>query len=142
MSEVLKLQAAVEALIDCPVCAGSGLVDTRQADEMATRCSHVWIGNVCTNCGVAYHINQERENNALRAGLSLVATNLGNGSFAAPTASIEFLCVCLPREVKAVCDDLRTERDALRRRVEELERLIGMPITHSMECQQMRIILG
>lgn len=36
----------------------------------------------------------------LRGALSKVATNLGNGSAASPGASLEFLCDCVPNEVK------------------------------------------
>ena len=49
------------------------------------------------------------ENKALRDGLSLVADNIGNGSFASPDASLDFLSVEVPKEVKLYCQRLRDE---------------------------------
>jgi len=57
------------------------------------------------------------ENTKLRNALSQVATNLRNGSVVSPEASIEFMTVDLPNEVKLVIDKLRkrhpTKEEAL-----------------------------
>lgn len=57
------------------------------------------------------------ENMKLRNALSQVATNLRNGSVVSPEASIEFMTVDLPNEVKLVIDQLRkrypTKEEAL-----------------------------
>ena len=57
------------------------------------------------------------ENIKLRNALSQVATNLRNGSCVSPEASLEFLTVDLPNEVKLVIDQLRkrhpTKEEAL-----------------------------
>jgi hypothetical protein len=57
------------------------------------------------------------ENMKLRNALSQVATNLRNGSCVSPEASLEFLTVDLPNEVKLVIDQLRkrhpTKEEAL-----------------------------
>jgi hypothetical protein len=53
----------------------------------------------------------------LREALSKIATNLRNGSVVSPEASIEFITVDLPNEVKLVIDQLRkrhpTKEEAL-----------------------------
>jgi regulator of replication initiation timing len=58
-----------------------------------------------------------KENMKLRQALSQVATNLRNGSVVSPEASIEFMTVDLPNEVKLVIDQLRkrhpTKEEAL-----------------------------
>ena len=58
-----------------------------------------------------------KENMKLREALSQVATNLRNGSVVSPEASIEFMTVDLPNEVKLVIDQLRkrhpTKEEAL-----------------------------
>lgn len=58
-----------------------------------------------------------KENMKLREALSQVATNLRNGSCVSPEASLEFLTVDLPNEVKLVIDQLRkrhpTKEEAL-----------------------------
>jgi hypothetical protein len=58
-----------------------------------------------------------KENMKLREALSQVATNLRNGSVVSPEASIEFMTVDLPNEVKLVIDKLRkrhpTKEEAL-----------------------------
>ncbi len=48
------------------------------------------------------------ENKQLREGLSKVAENIGNGSFASPDCSLQFLTVDLPREVRLYCHRLRS----------------------------------
>lgn len=57
------------------------------------------------------------ENTKLRNALSQVATNLRNGYVVSPEASIEFMTVDLPNEVKLVIDKLRkrhpTKEEAL-----------------------------
>jgi hypothetical protein len=57
------------------------------------------------------------ENTNLRKALSQVAVNLRNGSCVSPEASLEFLTVDLPNEVKLVIDQLRkrhpTKEEAL-----------------------------
>lgn len=57
------------------------------------------------------------ENMKLRKALCQVATNLRNGSCVSPEASLEFLTVDLPNEVKLVIDQLRkrhpTKEEAL-----------------------------
>lgn len=50
------------------------------------------------------------ENKRLREGLSLVAKNIGNGSFALPDASIDFLTKQVPEEVRLVIIQLKNEK--------------------------------
>ena len=49
------------------------------------------------------------ENQQLREGLSLVAKNIGNGAFASPDASLDWLTKEVPAEVKLYCQRLRDE---------------------------------
>lgn len=56
------------------------------------------------------------ENIRLRRALSEVVKNLGNGSAAAPMASLDFLCVAVPNEVKLYCEYLRHAPNAEVRR--------------------------
>ena len=51
----------------------------------------------------------EMENARLRAGCSAIAAALGNGSAAAPCASVEFLTAGLAKEVRLYCADLRRQ---------------------------------
>lgn len=59
----------------------------------------------------AEELNKLREENKkLREGLSLVARNIGNGSFALPDASIDFLTKEVPEEVRLVVRRLKYEQ--------------------------------
>jgi hypothetical protein len=51
----------------------------------------------------------KHENEVLRQGLSRVATNIGNGSFALPEASINFLAFDVAEEVRVVINNLRAQ---------------------------------
>ena len=61
---------------------------------------------------------------ALRKGLSDAATNIGNGTFAAPYASLHFLTVDLPEEIKVYCESLRNENARLKSKVESSEGML------------------
>lgn len=68
-------------------------------------------------------IDEQREEiKSLRAGLSLVASNIGNGSAASPECSVEFLTVDVPLEVKLVCEKYRREIEYLKARNEKLSK--------------------
>ena len=62
------------------------------------------------------------ENQKLRDGLSLAASNIGNGSGASPQASLEFLTVEVPAEIKLVCENYRREINFLKARNEKLSK--------------------
>jgi hypothetical protein len=62
------------------------------------------------------------ENQKLREGLSLAASNIGNGSGASPQASLEFLTVEVPAEIKLVCENYRREIKFLKDRNEKLSK--------------------
>jgi hypothetical protein len=65
---------------------------------------------------------QIEEIKALREGLSLAASNIGNGSGASPKASLEFLTVEVPAEIKLVCENYRREIEYLKARNEKLSK--------------------
>jgi hypothetical protein len=62
------------------------------------------------------------ENEKLRDALSLIATNIGNGSVVSPNASLEFLTKDLPNEVKLACVSYRREIELLKARNEKLSK--------------------
>lgn len=57
---------------------------------------------------------QKLEIKKLREGLSLVVSNIGNGAFASPECSLEFLTVEVPKEVKLVCESYRRQIEYLK----------------------------
>jgi hypothetical protein len=63
------------------------------------------------------------ENMKLRNALSQVATNLRNGSVVSPEASIEFMTVDLPNEVKLVIDQLRKRHPTKEEALAQYQRL-------------------
>ena len=68
-------------------------------------------------------IDEQREEiKTLREGLSLAASNIGNGSGASPQASLEFLTVEVPAEIKLVCENYRREIEYLKARNEKLSK--------------------
>jgi len=68
-------------------------------------------------------IDEQREEiKVLREGLSLAASNIGNGSGASPQASLEFLTVEVPAEIKLVCENYRREIKFLKDRNEKLSK--------------------
>jgi len=68
-------------------------------------------------------IDEQREEiKALREGLSLAASNIGNGSGASPQASLEFLTVEVPAEIKLVCENYRSEINFLKAQNEKLSK--------------------
>ena len=72
---------------------------------------------------VNYRIKRlEEENKKLREGLSLAASNIGNGSGASPQASLEFLTVEVPAEIKLVCENYRREIKFLKDQNEKLSK--------------------
>lgn len=62
------------------------------------------------------------ENEKLRDALSLIASNIGNGSVVSPKASMEFLTKDLPNEVKLACLNYRREIELLKARNEKLSK--------------------
>lgn len=62
------------------------------------------------------------ENEKLREALSLIATNIGNGSVVSPNASLEFLTKDIPNEVKLACVNYRREIELLKARNEKLSK--------------------
>ena len=62
------------------------------------------------------------ENEKLRDALSLIASNIGNGSVVSPKASMEFLTKDLPNEVKLACVNYRREIELLKARNEKLSK--------------------
>lgn len=62
------------------------------------------------------------ENEKLRDALSLIASNIGNGSVVSPRASMEFLTKDLPNEVKLACVNYRREIELLKARNEKLSK--------------------
>lgn len=62
------------------------------------------------------------ENQKLREGLSLAASNIGNGSGASPQASLHFLTVEVPAEIKLVCENYRRDIKFLKDRNEKLSK--------------------
>ena len=75
----------------------------------------------------------KKENTALREGLSKVATNLGNGSAVSPQASIQFLTIDLPEEVRLECTARRTTDVRLKWALEHPEWLYDLVLAHSGE---------
>ena len=68
-------------------------------------------------------IDEQREEiKVLREGLSLAASNIGNGSGASPQASLEFLTVEVPAEIKLVCENYRREIKFLKDQNEKLSK--------------------
>ena len=62
------------------------------------------------------------ENEKLRDALSLIASNIGNGSVVSPKASMEFLTKDLPNEVKLACINYKREIELLKARNEKLSK--------------------
>lgn len=65
-------------------------------------------------------VKLETELAAMRKAMSQVATNIGNGSFASPDASPEWLTKEVPEEVRLYCARLRGELAAERENVAKL----------------------
>lgn len=65
-----------------------------------------------------YNLTISAENAELRKALSVVATNIGNGSYASPTASLTFLTKGVPDEVRLEVADLKAENRRLKTALE------------------------
>jgi hypothetical protein len=92
--------------------------DDQENFPNATEADGVCVGHETAwslAANAAYWLKKyKEENQKLREGLSLVASNIRNGSGASPQASVEFLTVDVPAEVKLVCQNYRTEIEFLK----------------------------
>ncbi len=65
----------------------------------------------------------------MRQGMSQVATNLGNGSFATMDASHQWMTKEVPEEVRVYCNRLRKELSSEREKVAKLKDIISRAST-------------
>ena len=91
--------------------------------ELSVSASALLAGDAAIELAKLEIIRTESENKALRAGLSKVADNIGNGSFASPDCSLQFLTVDVPLEVKLHVSSLNREITGRERERAALARL-------------------